>query len=255
MNGQWNRTFLSPLGWPKNAAVDPATLKGYGYESMDQFRNWRWYRNLSGGPVADLGARPRAVLASGRRNYYQTETREWYDTLMAVYEYDAPQGPATASYQILTANRHDGYCEKFLGDQGTLLISQRADRTRLYPELGAGGAKAWLACLKEGDLTAPPEWRDLIEKQHMTAEQLLAFLTVDESPPPMREPPGCAVPIKTDQPIPQPHLENFFEAIRGRAKLACPAEVGYETGVTVLKANEAAEAGRRLEFKPEEFVV
>ena len=55
--------------------------------------------------------------------------------------------------------------------------------------------------------------------------------------------------------IHQPHLENFFDAIRGKAKLTCPAEVGYETAVTVLKVNEAAEAGRRLEFKPEEFVV
>jgi hypothetical protein len=62
------------------------------------------------------------------------------------------------------------------------------------------------------------------------------------------------VPVQTDQPIPQPHLENFFEAIRGKAKLTCPSEIGYEALVTALKANEAAEAGRRLEFKPEEFV-
>jgi hypothetical protein len=48
-----------------------------------------------------------------------------------------------------------------------------------------------------------------------------------------------------DKPIHQPHLENFFDAIRGKAKLTCPPEIGYE----------AAEAGRRLEFKPEEFVV
>ena len=79
-NGQWNRVVLPPLGWPKNVAVDPATLKKCGYESMRQLRNWRWYRDLSGGPMADLGAhqidvynwflgtRPRAVLASGRRN-------------------------------------------------------------------------------------------------------------------------------------------------------------------------------------------
>ncbi len=266
-NGQWNRLVHPPLGWPKNAPVDPATLKKYGYDSMEQFRNWRWYRDLSGGPVADLGthqvdvynwflgARPRAVLASSRRNDEESRTRQWYDTIMAVYEYEAPQGPATASYQILTANRHDGYFEKFLGDQGTLLISQRSDRTRAYPELGAGGVKVWLECLKEGDLTAPPEWRDLMEKQHMTADQFLAFLTVTESRGPMVEQPGCAVPVKTYQPIPQPHLENFFEAIRGKAKLTCPAEVGYEAVVTALKANEAAEAGRGLEFKAEDFAV
>ena len=48
-------------------------------------------------------------------------------------------------------------------------------------------------------------------------------------------------------------LENFFDAIRGKAKLTCPAEVGYETAVTVLKVNEAVEAAKRLEFKPEDF--
>jgi hypothetical protein len=43
--------------------------------------------------------------------------------------------------------------------------------------------------------------------------------------------------------------------VRGREKLNCPAEVGYETAVCVLKVNEAIEAGRRLEFNPAEFAV
>ena len=58
-----------------------------------------------------------------------------------------------------------------------------------------------------------------------------------------------------NKPFHQPHLENFFEAIRGNETLNCPAEIGYETAVTVLKVNEAIEAGRKLEFKPEDFVV
>jgi len=37
-----------------------------------------------------------------------------------------------------------------------------------------------------------------------------------------------------DRPHHQPHLENFFDAIRGKANLNCPAEIGYETAVTVL---------------------
>jgi predicted dehydrogenase len=266
VNGQWNRAFHSLMGWPRNAALDPDTLKRHGYESMDHFRNWRWYRDLSGGPLADLGAqqidiynwflgaRPRAVLASGRRNYYETETRQRYDTVMAVYEYEAPQGPVTASYQILLANRHDGYFEKFLGDRGTLLISQRSDRTRVYPELMGSDAASWLTCLQKGDLKAPKEWRDLLERQHRSANQFADLFRVNESEP-MVEQLSCEVPVKTYLPLHQPHLENFFDAIRGKAQLTCPAEVGYQATVAVLKANEAAEAGRRLEFKPEEFVV
>ena len=58
-----------------------------------------------------------------------------------------------------------------------------------------------------------------------------------------------------DKLIHQPHLENFFDAVRGKAQLNCPAEIGYETAVTVLKVNEAAETGGKIEFKTEEFSV
>ena len=61
--------------------------------------------------------------------------------------------------------------------------------------------------------------------------------------------------MKFNDPYHKPHLDNFFNAVRGKEKLNCPAEIGYETAVTVLKVNQAAEAERRLEFKPEEFVV
>ena len=58
-----------------------------------------------------------------------------------------------------------------------------------------------------------------------------------------------------DRAIHQPHLENFFNAIRLGTELSCPAELGYETAVMVLKVNEAVEAGRTLSFKEEDFVV
>jgi hypothetical protein len=56
-------------------------------------------------------------------------------------------------------------------------------------------------------------------------------------------------------PYHQPHLQNFFDSIRGTAELNCPAEVGYETAVTVLKVNEAIDAKQRLSFRPEEFKI
>ena len=57
------------------------------------------------------------------------------------------------------------------------------------------------------------------------------------------------------QSLHQPHLQNFFDAVRGKAKLNCPGEVGYETAVQVLKVNEAVAAGKTLTFKPEDFKV
>ena len=75
----------------------------------------------------------------------------------------------------------------------------------------------------------------------------------------MREtlaPPAYEIPVTMEgKPYHQPHLENFFDAVRGKAKLNCPGEIGYETAVMVLKVNEAVEAAKRLEFKPDEFKV
>ncbi|HJP35460.1 MAG TPA: gfo/Idh/MocA family oxidoreductase, partial [Gammaproteobacteria bacterium] len=63
------------------------------------------------------------------------------------------------------------------------------------------------------------------------------------------------LPIELVKPAHQPHLENFFDAIRLGKPLNCPAEVGYETAVAVLKVNDAVEAGRKLDFAPGEFEV
>ena len=271
VNGQWNRGVQVPRGWPREAPVDPAVLSKYGYESMERFRNWRWYKGLGSGPVVDLGshqldvynwfldAQPVSVQASGYINQPNCAGHEWCDTVMAIYDYRTPQGAVAASYQVLSGNRYEGYVEKFLGDKGTLAISQRSDRTRLYPDWVGGQMAQWVAFLKEGYLTVPPEWRVWLERQRVTEERLaeaFAGLFVLESPEGIDlDRLSCSVPIKMDTPPHQPHLENFFAAIRGEAELACPAKIGYEAIVTVLKVNEAIAAGRKLDFAPGDFVV
>ena len=69
-------------------------------------------------------------------------------------------------------------------------------------------------------------------------------------------PPAYEIPVGMDgMPYHQPHLANFFDAVRGKGKLNCPAEIGYETAVMVLKVNEAVEAQKRLTFEKGEFHV
>ncbi len=53
---QWNRSIADALGWPKKYAMDQAKLDKYGYVSMEQFRNWRWFKKYGGGPIVDLGS-------------------------------------------------------------------------------------------------------------------------------------------------------------------------------------------------------
>ena len=171
VNGQWNRAVAPDLGAPDRYAIPEATLKQYGFKDMHQFRNWRWYKGLGGGPIVDLGshqidiynwflgAPPSGVMASGGLLYHDPKTHEWHDTVMVIYDYDTPAGPAKAYYQTQTTNGSQGYYESFMGDQGTLIISEselnyagsvvsrseRASVGRLDPERirqraeGAGG--------------------------------------------------------------------------------------------------------------------
>jgi len=256
INGQWNRAVHDPEGWPKGHELDDATLKRYGYESMQQLRNWRWYKHLAGGPIVDLGshqidiynwfldAQPTSVLASGRTNYYDKKTHEWYDTVMAVYEYDTPQGSVSAYYQTITTNSSQGYYETFMGHEGTLMMSEKAARCRVYRESWVDEGK-WDRWVRQGYLSEPEQPQAQPPKPSSVA------LTVGESIPA----PSYRLLLDVIERVHLPHLENFCAAIRGRAKLNCPPEIGYETAVTVLKVNEAIAAGRRLDFKSADFTV
>ncbi|HIB05193.1 MAG TPA: gfo/Idh/MocA family oxidoreductase, partial [Candidatus Marinimicrobia bacterium] len=116
INGQWNRAVQPDLGWPEKYAIPESRLEKYGFKSMAQFRNWRWYKGLGGGPVVDLGSHqidiygwfldtvPSSVMASGGTDYYDKKTHEWYDTVMALFEYDTPEGKVRAFYQTITTN-------------------------------------------------------------------------------------------------------------------------------------------------------
>jgi predicted dehydrogenase len=252
INGQWNRAARPDLGAPEKYAMDEATLAKYGFKSMHQFRNWRWYKGLGGGPIVDLGSHqidifnwfldavPKAVMASGGTDYYDKATHEWYDTVMAIYEYETDKGIVRAFYQTITTNSSNGYFETFMGDQGTLNISESASRGAVYRE---PSAPEWDKWVKAGFLNEP-------EKKEAEAETG-AVLDVRET----MAPPAYELPVTMEKKYHQPHLENFLDAVRGKAKLNCPAEIGYETAVTVLKVNEAVEAARKLDFKPEEFKV
>src|SRR4030066_311049 len=152
---------------------------------MAQFRNWRWYRGLGGGPVVDLGshqidiynwfldANPSSVMASGRTSYLDKYTHQWYDTVMAVYEYETNSGPVSAYYQILSGNRSDGYFEKFMGDRATLVVSEPSYRGMIDPELMNSDLMDWVGFVKEGRLICPEITQRIDE---LTTEQLAELL-------------------------------------------------------------------------------
>jgi len=262
VNGQWNRAVVPDLGAPDRYAIPKSRLAQYGFKDMHQFRNWRWFKGLGGGPIVDLGshqidiyswflgANPSHVMASGGNLYYDPRTHEWYDTAMVVYDYETPAGPVKAFYQTQTTNGSQGYFENFMGDRGTLIISESelANAGRLYRD---PNAPPWDEWIQKGYVSAPKAREADAAADAGSEEKNKAptVLDVRESVPPEQ----YSVPVSLRDPYHQPHLQNFFDAVRGKAELTCPSEVAYETAVAVLKVNEAIEARSRLSFRPGEF--
>lgn len=247
-NGQWNRVRIEEQGWPKGEEMADDLLKKYGYDSMDRFRNWRWFKKFSGGAMADLGSHqmdvfswflktnPKSVMASGGADYYPG--REWYDNVMSIYEYATPTGPVRAFYQVLNTTSHGGFFETFMGTEGSMVVSEDSRVGQLYREVAA----------------TKREWENESEKiEAMGRDAITLKIGETLDPSGKRTAEGERLLAEAAKPVHQLHLENFFNAIRTGTPLSCPPEIAYETAVTVLRANDAVESGKRYDFKPEEF--
>jgi predicted dehydrogenase len=254
-NGQWNRAKSEDLGWPKRYTIPPETLQKYGYDSMSHFRNWRWYKKYGGGPIVDLGSHqidiftwvfghaPKSVMASGGIDFYHHH--EWYDNVMAIYEYENEEGVSRAFYQVLTTTSNGGFYETFMGEDGSLVISEVPPRGNHFLREVHANQDRWDQLAKNGQLVAyEDETSAETEETDTLADVRLS-----------KDLGAWDLPIVLNKPVHQPHLENFFDAIRKGTPLSCPAEVGYETAVEVLTVNRAVELGQRVDFKPEDFVV
>lgn len=255
-NAQWNRSIRGSidLEWPKKYEMDPATLEQYGYNDMREFRNWRWFKKYSGGPISDLGAhqidifgwfldaKPKTVMASGGSDYFTD--REWYDNVMAIFEYENAKGETTrAFYQVLTTtSAGGGYYEQFMGIDGSLKMSENPAITRVY---------------KEGHA----DWAEWIQKEAIREIETADTMPVSFSDVALLDVRATAdldayeLPVELLKPAHQPHLENFFDTIHGKTKLTCPADEAFEHEAAVFKVNPAVEAKKQLTFEPSDFEV
>jgi predicted dehydrogenase len=249
---QWNRAKSDMLGWPKQYTIDQSKLEKYGYSSMTEFRNWRLFKKYGGGPLVDLGSHqidlfswvygvnPSSVMASGGIDYYKNW--QWYDNAMTIYEFKTKTGTARAFYQVQTTTKHGGFYEAFMGENGSIVISEVPQRGNWA--MREAHAPEWDSLVKQGYLKseAPP-----IQKVDTKNIYLDVRVTAEAGRWP--------IPVEMAKPAHQPHLENFFNGILHGTPLNCPPEIGYESAVAVLKANEVIETRRYLRFRPENFKI
>ncbi len=247
---QWNRSKSDLIGWPKKFTIPPETLERYGYDSMLELRNWRWFKKFGGGPMVDLGSHqidlfswvfgvnPKTVVASGGMDYYRG--REWYDNVMAIYEFEAPEGKARAFYQVQTTTKHGGFYETFMGENGSLVISEVPQRGNWA--MREAHAPEWDSLVKDGLLQSEAQPIQKVDTRNIILD---VRVTAEAGRWPL--------PIELAKPPHQPHLENFFGAVRRGTLLSCPAELAFESAVAVLRVNEAIRTRTLSTFRPEHF--
>ncbi|MFM8981525.1 MAG: Gfo/Idh/MocA family protein, partial [Spartobacteria bacterium] len=254
-NAHWNRSVSSSrdITVPAKILPNKETLLKYGYgrpgedlsleELQRRFLNWRLYKDLSGGPISDLGAHqidifnwflggpPKSVIASGGCDYFKD--REHFDNVMCIFDYETPEGGARAFYQVLTTtSAGGGYAESFMGTDGTITISERSAYTKIYRE--SGSAPSWDPLVQQGWLkkasapAAPADSSDAIASYASAA------------------PEGFELPGDLNLPPHQPHLANFFAAIRGDATLNCNARESLESEAPIYWVNPAAERNETI---------
>jgi len=253
VNGQWNRAVNSSqdIGFNPKLTIKQDVLTKYGFKDMQQFMNWRTYRDLSGGPISDLGAHqidifnwflgvpPKSVFASGGHDFFKQ--REHFDNVMAIFDYDTPQGGVRAFYQVLTTtSAGGGYYESFMGTQGNIRMSEQTAYTNIYREDSA------------------PSWDSLVSR---------GFLKKQPAPPKPEPAPGAIasyesaaaegfeLPGDLSKPPHQPHLENFFAAVRGNATLTCNARHAFESEAPIYWVNPSALSRMPIEFTAEHLTV
>lgn len=247
---QWAQEAADLRGWPKRYLIPDEVLHRYGYEDMHQFRNWIWYPQYSSGPYGAfvsqqldvcqwfLDVAPRTVMASGGRDFFTD--RPGLDTVLSVYEYPHSLGPVRVSCAMLTTTSGDGtrQFERFLGTQGYLQMSDNPRWARIGREPNA------------------PDWDEWIKQNYVVKQERVAAHAAKEDELDVHvsgEVEQYQFPVMTQASGCQAHLENFFQAVRGREPLRCPADAAFPSQVAAFKAIEAVQAGATVTFAPSDF--
>ena len=267
-NAQWIRAIKSSqnIAYAPKLTIKPEILTKYGFKDMHQFMNWRFFRDLSGGAISDLGAHqidifnwflgavPKSVYATGGNSYFTQ--REHFDNVMALFDYDTPQGQVRAFYQVLTTTSSGGgYWESFMGTEGTIKISENSATTEIFKEASPAPKDP-----NEPQPTkvVPLSWDTLVQRGFLgrKAAAVVAPVAGGVTDSRVSAPPeGFSLPGELNKPPHQPHLENFFASVRGEAKLNCDARHAFLSEAPIYFVNPSALSKQPIIFTPEQLSV
>lgn len=209
----------------------------------ERLLNWRLENDTSLGLVGEIGinpvdcaswyqdALPVAVTGFGSTQLWD-DGRQVPDTVQAIFDYP---GGVRLVFGSTLASSFGGEQQIFNGSDATILIREN---------------KAWM--FKEAD--APLlGWEVYARKDDILSEQGIALVANATKILAQGKKPAEAA-SDTDSPL-KYALEKFVEHINEGTPPAAGWKVGFESLVTVVKANEAVLKGSRVVYDPAMFVV
>jgi len=238
VRAQWNRNGK----WRR----DPVPK-----DTTDRHWNWRMYKDISQGLMAELGTHqihvanwylgevPKAVVGIGGIDYWK-DGRTVFDNVMVILEY--PSG-VKMNYTSLTTNQYDGFYEQFMGKDGTLIVSQETGG-QYYREPTAQ-AEDWM--------------KNPANKQ--TGARGQSGLKLDPEATKKLGATGVKVGEKTitagalgkDDYLLE--MEDFFASVRTGAPISCDWRDGLAATVAAVRANEAMTRQTRVEIPPSDYTL
>lgn len=218
----------------------------------DRHRNWRMYRDCSHGLMSELGTHqihavnwflgmtPVAVVGMGGIDYWK-DGREVFDNVEVVYEY--PNG-IKLNYTSLTTNQYDGYYEQFMGDDGTLVISEEKETPTAFYKEPKAVAQDWMkesAGQKKGKhnelgVALDPYATKKIGKGTKVGEKIMSSDVTGKSSYVLEQ-------------------EDFFNAIRTGSPVTCDWKEALGACVAAVKADEAMDKKARIEITPDTYTL
>jgi predicted dehydrogenase len=249
---QWAQSERELHGWPRRSDIAADVLHRHGYADMTQFRNWIWFPAYCAGPFCAfatqqldvchwfLGTTPQSVAAVGDRGFFPD--RPHLDSVFGLYRFPYQDHAVRASATMLTTTGTDGarQFERFLGNRGSVQLSENPRWTRVGREPHAADWEEWVR-------------RNYVVRQEAVAAHAAADEQADVHVSGELEP--YRIPIEVTTLPCQAHLENFVAAVRGETTLNCPADVAYASHVTALKTLEAVQSNTEISLAASDYAV
>jgi predicted dehydrogenase len=128
---------------PAAEAPDPKTLERYGYGSVKEFLNWRWFRKHGGGPFLSEGTHsidtlswlldcaPTSAVVSGGRDYWKD--REAFDHVILDLVTPLESGLLRALCRVTAASSVSPDQELICGIRGFMLLTEEPGQSTAIP--------------------------------------------------------------------------------------------------------------------------